>query len=122
MLMGHLIGLKVMVNSSIRTVQNLREDFGLCTSVWNFSPAVDTGPSLAGLLVTRKFKSPFVKGKKVQRHRTASATKENRGICRRKTTSLSDELTCTIYDYEKQNKNKMDGGESQITRDATRSA
>ena len=82
MLMGHLIGLKVMVNSSIRTVQNLREDFDLRVSVWNLSPAVDTGLSLAGLLVTRKFKSPFVKGKKVQRHRTASATMENGRICR----------------------------------------
>lgn len=82
MLIGHLIGLKAMVNSSIRTIQNLREDFGLRASVWNFSLAVDTGPSLAGLLVTRKFKTPFVKGKKIQRHRTASATKENRGVCR----------------------------------------
>ena len=44
------------------------------------------------------------------------------GPAGRETTNLSDELTCTIYDYEKQNKNKMEGGESQITRDATGSA
>ena len=82
MLIEHPICLKVTVNSSIRTVQNLREDFDLRVSVWNFSPAVDTGLSLAGLLVTRKFKSPFVKGKKIQRHRAASATMENGRICR----------------------------------------
>ena len=82
MLIEHLICLKVTVNSSIRTVQNPREDFDLRVSVWNFSPAVDTGLSLAGLLVTRKFKSLFVKGKKIQRHRAASATMENGRTCR----------------------------------------
>ena len=37
------------------------------------------------------------------------------GPAGRETTNLSDELTCTIYNYEKQNKNKVEGGESDNT-------
>ena len=81
MLIGHLIGLKVTVNCSIRTVQNLREDFDLRFRLELLAGGRHRTP-IGCFTCHEKVQDPSVKGKKIQRHQTASATMGNGRICR----------------------------------------